>query len=137
MSIGRLARISLRVESLRQAENLYTRLFGLEVVCREGMREDEPYAIPGNLTWEEIASAELSPHRSVLYGEGFRLTLYRSVLESSARGRLDRIGLCLEAGEFRRLWEQIEGLGCQVEEVADEWIVFEDPYGVRWEVATE
>jgi catechol 2,3-dioxygenase-like lactoylglutathione lyase family enzyme len=137
MSIGRLERISLRVESLRQAENLYTRLFGLVVACREGMREEEAYALPGSLPWEEIAAAELTPHRSVLHGEGFRLTLYRSVMESSARGRLDRIGLSLEPEEFRRLWAQIEELGCQVEEVADQWIVFEDPYGVRWEVAAE
>src|SRR5436190_8475851 len=116
MSIGRIERISLRVESLRQAENLYTRLFGLAVVCREGMQGAEPCALPGSLTWEEIAGTELTPHRSVLYGDGFRLSLHRNTVESNTGGRLDRIGLSLESEEFRRLWEQIEELGCQIEE---------------------
>jgi catechol 2,3-dioxygenase-like lactoylglutathione lyase family enzyme len=137
MNCRRIARISLRVESLRQAENLYTRLFDLKVVQREGAVNEEPCELPGNMTWEEITSSDVTLTRSVLHSDGFCLTLHRNTAEAFARGRLDHIGLCLEPGEFQRLWGQVSDLGCYVEEAADQRIIFDDPYGVRWEVMAD
>lgn len=137
MNCRRVARISLRVESLRQAENLYTRLFDLEVVQREGAVDEEPCALPGNMTWEEVASRDVTLTRSVLHKDGFCLTLHRNITEAVAKGRLDHIGLCLEPCEFRRLWGKVGDLGCYVEEAADQRIIFDDPYGVRWEVMAD
>lgn len=137
MSSGRIARISLRVESLRQAENLYTRLFGLTVLQREGTTEEGDYFLSGRVDWRDLASQDMMLQRSVLQGEGFCLTLHLDTMEATSGGRLDRIGLSLEQEDFRRLWGQVEDLGCHIEEAGDQSLVFDDPYGLRWEVLTE
>lgn len=137
MKGSRIARISLRVESLRQAENLYTRLFDLSVVQREGVKDEEPCELSGSLTWEEMASKDVTLTSSVLNSEGFCLTLHRNTMEAIHRGRLDHIGLCLEPTDFAQLWGRVSDLGCYIEEAADQRLVFDDPYGVRWDVMAD
>src|SRR5579884_758064 len=133
MSFTRIDHIALSVESLRQAENFYTCLFGLEVLCREAPNEGWS-ALPVDTGWDEAEAAGIPLQCSLLGCEGFRLALCRGVPEHASQGRLNHICLCADAAEVCRLPEQAEELGCLIKVETPAHLIFEDPYGVCWEV---
>jgi catechol 2,3-dioxygenase-like lactoylglutathione lyase family enzyme len=121
--------ICLCVESLRQAENFYTRLFGLQVLCREAQE-----AGAGNPPQKE---AETTASQSSLLGcAGFRLALCRRIEEFTGPGRVDHICLRADMPEIARLRRQAEEMGCLLLNDGADTLSFVDLYGVRWKVAT-
>jgi catechol 2,3-dioxygenase-like lactoylglutathione lyase family enzyme len=120
--------VALHVESLTQAEKLYGRLFGMEVVERR--------ACFPPLDEEEGEGESGRPECSVLEGSGFRLALRREVADFAAQGRLSHICLRLPPEHVAALLDRAEGLGCLVMARTDGRHSIEDPYEVRWEIAS-
>ena len=103
--------IALAVESLRQAENLYARLFGMERI-----REDES--------------------ESVLERKGLRLLLQAGTVEMPLSDRLAHIGIAVTGRELRQVRRQAEELGCQILAEDLSSLLLEDTLGLRWRLQT-
>ena len=132
--LRRLSHISLKVPSLRKAEEHYVRLFDLTVAYREISSNDGWYTLPDGSGWDAEGAWHLRIARSVLFREGFVLSL--EARDRVVPGdRLDRIGLEGDEGEIRRLERLVWGLGGQVLSKGGDSLLFEDAYAVRWEVS--
>jgi hypothetical protein len=128
-----LDHIALTVESLRQAENLYKRLFDLEVLYREGSTPE------GFVRWDgeglgENPTEETVVEKSCLERHGIRLMLLLKTLDYPAQGRIDHICLRMSRFSLSRLLAQAEALDCHILQNSDQILWIEDPYGVRWRV---
>ena len=55
---------------------------------------------------------------------------------SSGGGRLSHVGVQVDTQELERLRTVAPRLGCQVVQDSPTLLVFDDPYGVRWEMTT-
>jgi hypothetical protein len=129
-----LDHIALTVESLRQAENLYKRLFDLEVLYREGSTPE------GFVHWDgeglgENPTEETVVEKSCLESHGIRLMLLlKTLVDYPTQGRIDHICLRMSRSALSRLLMQAEALDCRILQNSDQTLWIEDPYGVRWRV---
>jgi len=108
--------IALIVTPLRQAEEFYRTLFALEVAFREAETADGWYTLPTAAGWDDAQAAGVSLGLCSLHRDAFTLAL--------------------EAEELARLRVVAPTLGCQVVQDGQAILVFDDPYGVRWEMTT-
>jgi catechol 2,3-dioxygenase-like lactoylglutathione lyase family enzyme len=131
MSGLRLDHIALTVESLRQAENFYTRLFGLKVLFREGVTGDGWKRCPEDWAWEQALMDGLHPERSCLGCGDLRLMLLMRSSEYTPEGRIDYVCLQLHPEESCRLIQKAKQMGCEIEKTPNDTSIL-DPYGVRW-----
>jgi catechol 2,3-dioxygenase-like lactoylglutathione lyase family enzyme len=131
MSGLRLDHIALTVESLRQAENFYTRLFGLQVLYREGSTGDGWRQCPSDWVWEQALQSELSPERTCLGCDELRLMLLLKSSEYTPEGRIDYVCLRLKPEEACQLVQKAKQMGCEIEKTSTDTAIL-DPYGVRW-----
>jgi len=157
--------IALTVESLRQAENLYTQLFGMRVAGRDRGADGEAHeqkqrevccgedgngvllyncVCPPDGAGVDEADDPRAFRRSVLEGDGFRLLLLVGVVDTAsaaesatpfAAGRLAHVGLHLAPGDLEALRARAGKLACRVLADGGSAIVLEDPLGVRWRLA--
>ena len=129
MGMHGIDHIELHVESLRQAQNLYARLFVMTVERSEALTADGWRAARD--TDETVG---LTSRRVVLSRGGLRLVLRGRATEFGAATRLGHIALRADRSEVERLNHQALELGCLVHRSGPDGIVFEDPYGVCWQV---
>jgi catechol 2,3-dioxygenase-like lactoylglutathione lyase family enzyme len=126
--------IALIVTPLRQAEEFYRTLFALEVAFREAETADGWYTLPSDASWDDAEAAGVSLGLCSLHRDAFTLALEAG--SSSGGGRLSHIGVQVDAEELARLRVVAPTLGCQVVQDGQAILVFDDPYGVRWEMTT-
>ncbi|MBW3623018.1 MAG: VOC family protein [Armatimonadetes bacterium] len=126
--------LALVVESLRQAENFYMRLFGLRVLFREGTTVDGCIRWPAEREWEEVRASDLPVERSCLECDGFRLVLQLKTEETAPTGRIDYVCLRVKPEDLGALQTQAETLDCRLERPSPGELILEDPYGVRWKM---
>ena len=132
MSCIEVDHIAVTVESLRQAENLYYRLFGLKVLYREGRSGSDWEQLPADWGWERERETDVRVERSCLVRDGFRVMLLLKTSEQDPQGRIDYVCLRLREDEAAGVHQRAEELGCRVSVAPSGGRIVEDPYGVRW-----
>ena len=134
MTYRAFTHIALIVTPLRQAEEFYRTLFALDVAFREAETADGWYTLPSDAGWDDAEAAGISLGLCSLHRDAFTLALEDGA--SSESGRLSHIGVQVDAQDLERLRTVAPTLGCQVVQDGPTILVFDDPYGVRWEVTT-
>ncbi len=134
MAYRAFTHIALFITPLRQAEAFYRTLFGLEVAFREAEMADGWYTLPPHAGWSDAEAAGIQIGLSILYRDAFTLALEDS--PSGEGGRLSHIGVQVDAQDLERLRTLVPGQGCQIVQNGASILVFDDPYGVRWEMTT-
>jgi catechol 2,3-dioxygenase-like lactoylglutathione lyase family enzyme len=136
MDYRSVTHLALRVADLRQAEEFYAALFGLQVAFREAEVADGWRTLPEGAGWQDAQAAGISLDLSVLARDALCLALERAEEGFVAGARLAHVGLEITDVEMQRLLQAAPGLGCQVVQQRRGLLVLEDPYGVRWELTT-
>jgi catechol 2,3-dioxygenase-like lactoylglutathione lyase family enzyme len=134
MSYRAVTHIALILTPLRQAEVFYQTLFALEVAFREAETADGWYTLPSDAGWDDAEAAGISLELCSLHRDAFTLALEAG--SSSGGGRLSHIGVQVDAEDLSRVRTVASALGCQVVQDSQAILVFDDPYGVRWEMTT-
>jgi catechol 2,3-dioxygenase-like lactoylglutathione lyase family enzyme len=134
MTYRAFTHIALVIAPLRQAEEFYRMLFALDVAFRETEVADGWSTLPLDVTWDEAERAGIQVGLCVLHRDAFTLALEAG--SSSGSGRLSHIGIQVDAQDIERLRTLAPTLGCQVVQDRPALLVFDDPYGIRWEVTT-
>jgi catechol 2,3-dioxygenase-like lactoylglutathione lyase family enzyme len=134
--------VALVVGQLRQAEEFYGRLFGLEVAFREAEAADGWRTLRGGTGWDSFLAAGIEPQMSSLRRDGIVLALEAAGEEREAAGeerhpgRLSHIGITTDQPDLDELRLCAPGLGCRIVTYRDGLLILDDPYGIRWEVST-
>jgi catechol 2,3-dioxygenase-like lactoylglutathione lyase family enzyme len=126
--------IALVVTPLRQAEEFYRALFALDVAFREAETADGWYTLPPHASWEDAVAAGIHLGLCSLHRDAFTLALEDG--PGTPGGRLSHIGIQVDTAELERLRTQAPASGCRVSVDRPTLLVFDDPYGVRWETTT-
>ncbi len=134
MAYRAVTHIALVVSPLRQAEEFYQALFALEVAFREAETADGWCTLPSHADWDDALAAGIHLGLCSLHRDAFTLALEDG--SGTAGGRLSHIGVQVDAPDLERLRTQAPALGCQLTVNRPTLVVFDDPYGVRWEVTT-
>ena len=134
MTYRAFTHIALLLTPLRQAEEFYQTLFALDVAFRETEVADGWYTLPSDASWDDAEAAGIYVGLCVLHRDAFTLALEDGA--SREGGRLSHVGVQVDAQEVGRLRTMAPTLGCQVVQDGPTLLVFDDPYGVRWEVTT-
>jgi catechol 2,3-dioxygenase-like lactoylglutathione lyase family enzyme len=129
--------VALTVGDLKQAEEFYSSLFGLTVAFREAEAADGWRTFPEEATWETARVAGIEPQLSQLRRDGVVLAL-EAAADGKLReaGKLSHIGIAVDELELAELRQRAQELGCHLVTNREGLIVFDDIYGVRWEVGT-
>jgi catechol 2,3-dioxygenase-like lactoylglutathione lyase family enzyme len=134
MAYRAVTHIALFVTPLRQAEEFYQTLFALEVAFREAETADGWYTLPPAGSWDDAEAAGISLGLCSLHRDAFTLALEEG--SSQGGGRLSHIGIQVDTDDLAHLRTLAPNLGCQVVQDGQAILVFDDPYGVRWELTT-
>jgi catechol 2,3-dioxygenase-like lactoylglutathione lyase family enzyme len=135
MTLHSFTHFALRVERLRDAEEFYRGLFGLELAFREAETPEGWATLPASADWDDGERAGIELDLVVLYRDGFRLAL-EAVDRVVDDGHLSHVGVFVDEDELRRLREDAVGAGCEIALARSNALIFDDPFGVRWELNT-
>jgi catechol 2,3-dioxygenase-like lactoylglutathione lyase family enzyme len=135
MAIHGFTHVALRTDRLRDAEGFYRRLFGLEVAFREVECEDGWRTASPGAEWNSLDAAGIEPGLVMLYRDGFRLALELADAVSAA-GQLSHLGVFVSEDELSRIAQAAAESGCHTEVHRADALIFDDPYGTRWELNT-
>jgi hypothetical protein len=127
--------VALRVEDLRAAEEYYRGLFSLDVAFREAETPDGWRTLPGGAGWDDAERAGIELGLVQLYRDGVRLAL-EAVDAAPGEGRLSHVGLFIDDDERLRLRSAARAAGCQIAVDDERALIFDDRFGVRWELNT-
>jgi catechol 2,3-dioxygenase-like lactoylglutathione lyase family enzyme len=125
--------IALRVTPLQQAEEFYRTFFALEVAFREAETAQGWATLPPEADWTDAEAAGISLGLCSLHRDAFTLALEEG--SSNPSSRLSHIGVQVDIPELERL-RTAASEQCQIVHNQPTLLVFDDPYGVRWEVST-
>jgi catechol 2,3-dioxygenase-like lactoylglutathione lyase family enzyme len=133
MGLHSFTHLALRVERLREAEAFYCRLFALNVAWREAETPDGWYTLPESAGWDDATQAGINLGIVMLYRDGLRLAL-EAVDSVAEGGQLSHVGIFGDEDELLRISERAADLGCDVAVDSEHALIFDDPFGVRWEL---
>lgn len=129
-----MTHVAMRVENgeLKAAEAFYRRLLDLRVAFRETMTEDGWRTLPED-GWTYAERNGVDVGLVMLFRGGFAIDLEaRPVPEG--RGRFSHVGLHVDDAELGDIRARAHAMGCEVTYDQPHMVVFNDPYGMRWEV---
>ena len=132
--IRAISHIALRVEDVAEAESYYCRLFGLEVAFRDLTVEGVQRSLRPGTTWADAAERGFRPGLSSLWREGFNLALEQAPADGT--GNVDHLGLLVEQEDVAETAVRARALGCTVLVERADIVVFNDRYGLRWELTS-
>ena len=135
MTLHSFTHVALRVERLHDAEAFYCAVLGLDVAWREAETPDGWRTLPTVAGWDDAESAGIELGIVMLYRDGVRLAL-EAVREVQPDGQLSHVGLFADEDELPRLREAATRAGCVVVTDRETALIFDDPFGIRWEVST-
>ena len=111
----------------------YCGLFRLEVAWREAETADGWRTLPEGAGWEDAESAGIALGIVMLYWDGVRLAL--EAVESVAdNGQLSHLGVHADEDELVRISKAAAASRCQIVVNSKRALIFDDPFGVRWEL---
>lgn len=128
-----ITHVALRVSNLPEAEAYYAALFGLQVAFREVECEDGWRTLRPANDWSAAIAAGHAPGLSVLHGGALTLALEAGPAQPA--GQLSHIGLAVAAEQLDALRQRIAALGGNAGLQRADLLVFDDRFGVRWEIA--
>ena len=124
--------IALRVLNLREAEHFYSTLFKLEVAWREAETSAGWCSLPPGKTWDDTEAAGIELGLVMMYRDHFALALERAEMVQPF-GTLSHIGILVTPEHLAWLRDHAPAVGCTLVHSGELTVVFDDPYGVRWE----
>jgi catechol 2,3-dioxygenase-like lactoylglutathione lyase family enzyme len=127
--------VAVRVESLREAEAFYCALFKLDVAWREAETSDGWRTLPSGAGWDAAERAGIDLELVMLYRDRLRLALERAD-QVAEDGLLSHLGVFADEEELERLRRTAPAAGCEIVTDRERALVFDDPFGVRWELNT-
>jgi catechol 2,3-dioxygenase-like lactoylglutathione lyase family enzyme len=127
--------VALAVGPLPEAEEFYTQLFGMAVAFREAEVTDGWRTLREGAGWDQARNAGIDPGLSQLHRDGVVLALETADTGPGVRG-LSHVGIGMDEPELAELRARAGDLGCHIVTDRDGLLVFDDPYGVRWEATT-
>jgi catechol 2,3-dioxygenase-like lactoylglutathione lyase family enzyme len=137
--------VALATGTLREAEEFYAALFGMQVAFRETETADGWRTLRGG-SWAEARAAGIEPGLVQLRRDSVVLALEAAdpgpgAGDGHARAReqdsaLSHIGMAVDTADLAALRGRAPGLGCVVVTARDGLLIIDDPYGIRWEVST-
>jgi catechol 2,3-dioxygenase-like lactoylglutathione lyase family enzyme len=134
MAYRAFTHIALIVTPLRQAEEFYQALFALDVAFREAETADGWRTLPPHASWDDAEAVGIHLGLCSLHRDAFTLALEDG--PGTLGGRLSHIGIQVDAPDLERLRSRAPALGCHLILDRPTILIFDDPYGVRWEVTT-
>jgi catechol 2,3-dioxygenase-like lactoylglutathione lyase family enzyme len=134
MTYRAFTHFALIVTPLRQAEEFYRTLFALDVAFREAETADGWYTLPVDASWDDAEAAGISLGLCSLHRDAFTLALEDG--SNREGGRLSHVGVQVDTQDLERLRTLAPSLECQVVQDGPTILVFDDRYGVRWEMTT-
>ncbi len=135
MAMHSVTHLALRVERLREAEAFYRGLFAMEVAFREAETPDGWWTLPQSAGWDDAERAGIDLGLVMLYRDGIRLAL-EAADAVAADGQLSHVGVFVDEDELTRLRASAADAGCRIVQDRAQALVFDDPFGVRWELNT-
>jgi catechol 2,3-dioxygenase-like lactoylglutathione lyase family enzyme len=120
--------LALYVPDLQAAEELYRRVFGVEVLFRETERDGEWRTLPAATTWDEAVAAGIEVGMVALGRESFVLALFPGTPQ---RGAVYEVSIGLGADEIDSLRAHPPD-GVHLLEHSNGFMRFEDSFGFRW-----
>jgi catechol 2,3-dioxygenase-like lactoylglutathione lyase family enzyme len=120
--------VALYVPDLRSAEDFYRDAFGVELLFREAERDDEWWALPASIGWDEALAAGVEIDMVALRRDDLVLALFRG---APSLGTVHEVSLGYDAHEIDGLSERAPD-GLAIIEQRDGFLRFEDPFGFRW-----
>jgi catechol 2,3-dioxygenase-like lactoylglutathione lyase family enzyme len=125
--------VALRVERLREAEEFYRGVFALEVAFREAETADGWWTLPESANWDDAERARIDLGLVMLFRGGLRLALETADVVAQD-GQLSHVGVFVDDDELTRLRGVAADFGCEIVADRAQALVFDDPFGVRWEL---
>lgn len=135
MAIDGLHHVVLRVPALPDAEEFYRELLDLDVLFREGTKDETFGKVPDDLDWPAAREAGVEPGMSFLGRDGFALALAAEDGDGDrdAPARLDHVALSLDTEDRDAIRDRAADLGCEYE-THSHAVFVTDRYGVEWEL---
>lgn len=123
--------IALFVPSLREAEQYYQRLFGMELIGREAHLDDNLwYTLPLDRTWEDAEAAGIELSMLALKRGSLVLALFPG---HPKPGQIYMIGLNMPRREISRLRKRLPA-DAEVFEDRPRAFTFRDRYAIIWQI---
>ena len=135
MAAYEFTHIALRVVRLREAEAFYRELFALDVAFREAEAPEGWATLPESADWDDAERAGIQLGLVMLHAGNLRLAL-EAADAVVADGWLSHLGVRVDETELTRLRETAAKLGGGIVSDRPQALVFDDPFGVRWELNT-
>jgi len=135
MSMTHVA-IVIDQSKLEQAEDFYRRIFALKVAFRETMTEKGWATLPSDCdVWALAKEQGIRIGLIMLYRGGLAIDLEaRTVPEG--RGPFSHTGLHVGGQELEMVRQHAQDSGCRITYDVPHMVVFDDRFGMRWEVTT-
>ena len=126
--------VAIVVSRLRDAEEYYRHVFGMELIGREAEGDDgESYSLPSDREWDDAEAAGIELGFVALRRGEAILALLRG---PASPGQVYAIGIVMSeldiAGIRARLPPHAEVVGDR-----PGYLEFVDPFGVRWQISTD
>lgn len=123
--------IAIIVPEVRAAEVYYCSLFDLEVAWRDSGGAASMFA-----SWDDLDAILARPEVVMVYRDNLRLALTDEGT-GDANGRIDHIGFQVSPEQLCRIRARVTTHELTiVDERDDEVLVFDDLYGLHWELDT-
>jgi hypothetical protein len=105
------------------------------VAFREADTPEGWATLPESADWDDAERAGIQLGLVMLQGESLRLAL-EAADSVATDGQLSHVGVRVDESELARLRETAARLGCEIVTDRPPALVFDDPFGVRWELNT-
>ncbi len=131
-----MSHLALNVANLVEAERYYLGLFDLEVAFRDTQHGGRQASLRPGVTWESAVAKGVTPGLSSLWRDGFSLALEQGAA-IQRNDKLSHLGLDVDAIELATVKARLALHDCTTVAERSNLLVFDDRYGVRWELTTE
>jgi len=129
--------IALRVPDLQAAEDYYCALFAAHVLFREAPTADGWRTLPSWAGWADAEAAGFSLQLSVIGRDRLQVALFATTEDIPAFGLLDHVAIEVEADDIHAVRRGIAALGGAAQTERNGVLIFDDRFGIRWEMTTK
>lgn len=129
--------IALRVSDLKEAEKYYCALFAAHVLFREAPTADGWRTLPSWAGWADAEAAGFSLQLSVISRDNLQVALFATAENIPAFELLDHVAIEVEVDDLRAVRCSIAALGGAVQTERNGVLIFDDRFGIRWEMTTK
>jgi catechol 2,3-dioxygenase-like lactoylglutathione lyase family enzyme len=136
MSMTHVA-IVIEPDRMKEAETFYRRLLDMDVAFRETMTPQGWATLPSDVenVWEYAAERGVKIGLIMLFRGGLSIDLEARAVPQGI-GRFSHTGLHVAGDELAAIKGRSREMACVPVFDAPHMIVFNDPFGMRWEVTT-